>query len=239
LKTTVITISTALISGIPLVAQAADFRFDWTGQIAGFGVEGIFGYDETSSYPGGIVRTNDLNYLNVSFFAPNGTLLRTYNDNHLDPGVNFNFDTNTTQILEEGIFFEPDGINIGGVNYDRESGNDPNNPQPGLSYWSTPPRGSVPHVHVSDWTNEFGFPFGFSDHQDVSFPTRTTQELIDTGRVNENYLPPLGNTSTGPEEMGQFLAVTPIDDPVIPEPTTIIASGLLAGLIPLKRKLKL
>lgn len=237
LKTTAITIGTALMTSVSLVAQAADFRFDWTGQIAGFGVRGTFGYDENQSYPGGIVSTGDLDYLNVSFFAPDGSPLRTYNNNHQDPGVNFNFNINTMEILQAGSYNAPDGISIGAPNYDRESGNDPIEAS-GLTFWSKPPRSETPHLHVDDWADEFGFPIGFSTHEDVAFPTRTTQELIDDGRVGEAYLPPLGNPVTPLGETGQFAQVTPMNDPVIPEPTTIIASVLLAGLIPFKRKLK-
>ena len=85
----------ALSVMLPVSAEAIEFDFDWTGQVAGFQVSGSFGYDETQSYLDGIVRTDDLDFLNISFFAPDGTLLRTYADNHLDPGVNFNFDTNS------------------------------------------------------------------------------------------------------------------------------------------------
>ncbi|NES07878.1 MAG: PEP-CTERM sorting domain-containing protein [Okeania sp. SIO2F4] len=176
-KTAVITLSTALSILISTVAKAITFQFDWTGQIAGFRVTGLFSYDETQSYTDGIVRTNDLDFLNVSFFDPQGNLLRTYTDNHLDAGVNFNFDAQTKQILQSGTYFDADGINIGdGSRSD------------GLTFRSKPPQSSTPHVHVDDWMDEFGFPLGFSSHEDVAFPTRTTQELIDTGRVGETYV---------------------------------------------------
>ena len=163
---------------IPTRAEAIEFKFDWTGQIAGFQVSGDFGYDENQSYTDGIVSTADLDFLNVSFFAPDGTLLRTYSDNHLDPGVNFNFDTNTQELLQAGSYNEPDGINLGAPNFDRESGNDPSLAN-GLSFWSKPPRSSTPHLHLDDWADEFGFPVVFSTHQGIAFPPFTTQELID------------------------------------------------------------
>ncbi|MEL6137142.1 MAG: PEP-CTERM sorting domain-containing protein [Cyanobacteria bacterium J06628_6] len=203
----------ALAFTIPAQASAVVFTFDWSGQIAGFSVSGDFGYDETQSYTDGIVRTNNLDFLNISFFAPDGTLLRTYDNNHLDPGVNFNFDTNSEEILQSGSYNEPDGLSIGGVNYDRESGNDPAMAE-GLSFWSKPPRSSTPHLHIDDWADEFGFPIGFSSHEDVSFPTRTTQELIDTGRVGEAYLPPNGQPVVPPNEAGQFAQVTKVPEPV-------------------------
>ena len=223
-------IGLALSLAIPARAEAITFNFDWTGQIAGFQVSGTFGYDETQSYLDGIVRTNDLDFLNISFFAPDGTLLRTYTDNHLDPGVNFNFDTRTQEILQAGSYNESDGLNLGAPNFDRESGNDPSLAS-GLSFWSKPPRSSTPHLHIDDWADEFGFPLGFSSHEDVSFPTITTQQLIDTNRVGAAYLPPNGQPVTPLNETGQFAQVT-----AVPEPTSLlgllgISSGLLiAGL---------
>ena len=217
-------IGLALSLAIPARAEAIEFNFDWSGQIAGFGVSGSFGYDETQSYSDGIVRTGDLDFLNISFFATDGSLLETYTDNHLDPGVNFNFDTSTQEILQTGSYNESDGLNLGAPNFDRESGNDPTLAA-GLSFWSKPPRSSTPHLHIDDWADEFGFPIGFSVHEDVSFPTRTTQELIDTDRVGEAYLPPNGQPVVPLNETGQFAQVT-----AVPEPTSILGlfgSGLL------------
>ncbi|MEM9165369.1 MAG: PEP-CTERM sorting domain-containing protein [Cyanobacteria bacterium P01_F01_bin.4] len=220
-------IGLALSLAIPTRADAIDFNFDWTGQIAGFQVSGSFGYDETQSYTDDIVSTDDLDFLNISFFAPDSTLLRTYTDNHLDPGVNFNFDTNTQEILQAGSYNEPDGLNLGAPNFDRESGNDPSLAE-GLSFWSKPPRSSTPHLHIDDWTDEFGFPLGFSSHEDVAFPPFTTQELIDTGRVGEAYLPPNGQPVTPLDETGQFAQVTAVPEPVSFLGLFAIGSGLLA-----------
>ncbi|MEO0807749.1 MAG: PEP-CTERM sorting domain-containing protein [Cyanobacteria bacterium J06643_4] len=221
-------IGLALSVILPVSAEAVEFDFDWTGQVAGFQVSGSFGYDETQSYLDGIVRTDDLDFLNISFFAPDGALLRTYTDNHLDPGVNFNFDTHSQELLQMGSYNEPDGLSLGGINYDRESGNDPSLAE-GLTFWSKPPRSSTPHLHVDDWADEFSFPIGFSSHEDVGFPTRTTQELVDDGRVGEAYLPPNGQPATPLNKAGQFARVTPV-----PEPASIlgllgIGSGLLAS----------
>ncbi|MEL6468616.1 MAG: PEP-CTERM sorting domain-containing protein [Cyanobacteria bacterium J06623_4] len=212
-------IGLALSVLIPTRADAITFNFDWTGQIAGFQVSGSFDYDETQSYTDGIVRTGDLDALTVSFFAPDGALLRTYADNHLDPGVNFNFDTSSQEILQSGSYNEPDGLNVGAINFDRESGNDPSLAE-GLSFWSKPPRSSTPHLHVDDWADEFSFPIGFSSHEDVGFPTRTTQELVDDGRVGEAYLPPNGEPVTPLGEAGQFARVTEATD--VPEPVSIL-----------------
>ena len=222
-------IGLALSVVIPARAEAISFDFDWTGQIAGFQVSGSFGYDETQSYLDGIVRTENLDFLNISFFAPDGELLRTYTDNHLDPGVNFNFDTGSREILQSGSYNEPNGLNLGAINFDRESGNDPSLAE-GLSFWSKPPRSSTPHLHVDDWADEFSFPIGFSTHEDVGFPTRTTQELVDDGRVGEAYLPPNGQPATPLSEAGQFAQVTQSTD--VPEPVSILGIlGLGCGLM--------
>ena len=224
-------IGLALSAVLPARAEAVTFNFDWTGQIAGFEVTGSFGYDETQSYSNSIVRTEDLDFLNISNLAPDGELLRTYTDNHLDPGVNFNFDTGSREILQTGSYNESDGLNLGALNFDRESGNDPSLAE-GLSFWSTPPRSSTPHLHVDDWADEFGFPIGFSTHEDVGFPTRTTQELVDDGRVGEAYSPPNGQPVTPLGETGQFARVTEVT--AVPEPVSIlgllgVGSGLMAS----------
>lgn len=222
-------IGLALSVLMPARAEAISFNFDWTGQIAGFQVSGSFDYDETQSYTDGIVRTGDLESLTVSFFSPEGALLRTYADNHLDPGVNFNFDTNTQEILQAGSYNEPDGLNLGAINFDRESGNDPSLAA-GLSFWSKPPRSSTPHLHVDDWADEFGFPIGFSSHEDVGFPTRTTQELVDDGRVGEAYLPPNGQPVTPLDEAGQFAQAT--ESTAVPEPVSVLGLlGIGGGLM--------
>ena len=212
-------IGLALSVVLPARAEAITFDFDWTGQVAGFQVTGAFGYEETQSYDDGIVRTDDLDFLNISFFAPDGALLRTYTDNQLDPGVNFNFDTVSLELLQSGSYNEPDGLSLGAMNFDRESGNDPALAE-GLSFWSKPPRSSTPHLHVDDWADEFGFPIGFSTHEDVGFPTRTTQDLVDDGRVGEAYLPPNSEPATPLNETGQFARVT--QSTAVPEPVSIL-----------------
>ena len=187
----------------------AVFNFEWTGQIAGFSVEGQFSYDENQSYTEGIVREEDLLSFDISFFDPDGNLLRTYEDNHLTfPQFNFAYDTDTGEILQDGYFLAPDGLNVGektAVGEDEFTG---------LNFWSRPEfnsQGEVPppHLHIDDWSNEFGFPPGFSSHEDVAFFTRTTQELIDTGRVGETYIDQLQDSL---DEIGQRIEVTPVED---------------------------
>jgi PEP-CTERM motif len=237
---TTLSLSTVLGLGVIAEVQAITFSFDWTGQIAGWRVSGLFGYDATRSYLDGIVRTSDLDFLHVSFFTPDGTLARTYTDNHLDPWTNFNFDTQTREILQKGSFNDPDGINIGAPNYDLPTcflsgvpSGDPTcgtdaSTASGLSFWGKPPRSSVPHLHVDDWANEFGFPVGFSTHEEVAFPTRTTQELIDTNRVGSAYLPPNGSPVTPLDERGQYASVTQVPEPAACGGLLVIGLGLLA-----------
>ncbi len=218
LKTATILFSTALSLTIASESQAITFNFNWMGQVAGFKVTGSFSYDETQSYTDGIVTEQDLDSLEVWFFGPDGSFLRTYTDNHLDPGVNFNFDTNTKEILQAGRWSDLDGINIG----DGSRSN-------GLTFLSKPPTSGTPHVHVDDWLNEFGFPPAFAGspasgegHEDVAFPTRTTMQLMTNFNpgILDAYTPPNGEPATGPDEFGQFAQGT-----LVPEPGTLL--GLL------------
>ncbi|MGB3641921.1 MAG: hypothetical protein WBA39_30740 [Rivularia sp. (in: cyanobacteria)] len=189
----------------PLLAA---FNFDLTGQIAGFTVEGEFSYDSNQSYEDGIVREEDLNSFDISFFDPNGNLLKTYEDNHLTfPEFNFAFDTNSKEILQDGAYFGPDGINVG------EKTAIKNNEFTGLNLWSRPtlnPFGEVPppHVHIDDWSDEFNFPLGFGSHEDVAFFTLTTEELLETGRVGETYVNQLQDSL---DELGQKIKVTSVE----------------------------
>ena len=180
-----------------------EYSFEWTGQIAEFNVEGSFSYDPNQLGADGIVNTDELSSLEVRFFGPDGTLLRAYEDNHLDEGVNFNFNPHTKQILQNGVFSAPDGFNLGdGTRSD------------GLTFWTKPRKEVIPHLHVDDWQDEFGFPTGFSSHEDVGFFTRTTQDLIDTGRVNEAYLGEIAEEPDRLDDTGQFVEVTPLVDQV-------------------------
>ena len=180
-----------------------EYSFEWTGQIAEFSVEGSFSYDPNQLGTDGIVNTDELSSLEVKFFDPDGSLLTTYVDNQLDEGVNFNFNPHTEQILQNGVFSAPDGINIGdGTRSD------------GWTFWSKPREEVIPHLHVDDWQDEFGFPTGFSFHEDVGFFTRTTQDLIDTGRVNEAYLGVIAEDPDRLDDTGQFIEVIPLVDEV-------------------------
>ncbi|MEM1310912.1 MAG: serine hydrolase, partial [Cyanobacteria bacterium P01_H01_bin.153] len=196
----------------PPTPDIVTYQFDWTGQIAGFSVAGEFSYDAGQSFEfeDGIVREEDLESFDISFFDPDGNLLRTYEDNHLTfPEFNFAFDTNTQEILQDGYFLAPDGLNVGEKTPVGDGFS-------GLNFWSRPEfnsQGEVPppHLHIDDWADEFGFPIGFSSHEDVAFLTRTTAELIATGRVGDAYV---DNPVAEPDELGSRIAVSlPPNDP--------------------------
>ncbi|MEL6383139.1 MAG: serine hydrolase domain-containing protein [Cyanobacteria bacterium J06626_18] len=188
----------------PPTPDIVTYEFEWTGQIAEFSVEGEFSFDLSQTYVDGIVREEDLESFDIDFFDPDGNLLRTYEDNHLTfPEFNFAFDTNTQELLQDGFFLGPEGFNFG----EKTPAGDGFS---GLNFWSRPEfnsQGQVPppHVHIDDWADEFGFPIGFSSHEDVAFFTRTTAELIETGRVGETYLDGLQGSL---EELGSRVVVS-------------------------------
>ena len=182
-----------LVGGNVLTAHAGvgsckveAFEFFWSGQFAGFMVKGRFSYNKKNVPANGIVREDNLLGLEVSFYDPKGNLLRTYANNHkypVDnngrPYVNFAFDTITEQLLQTGTWNVDDdnrrfrnGFMMGEGNPDLRS--DPSRP-PGLAFWSRPGDDKVPHLHVDDWLDEFGFPIGFSSHEDDAEQDRYRQ----------------------------------------------------------------
>ena len=103
----------ALSLGLVQPAAAITFRTDWTGQILGYRAEGAFSYDENQTYADGIVRRNDLTDFDISFYDPAGDLIKTFEDNYLTyDGFNFNFDTRTREILQDGYADAPNGIEV-------------------------------------------------------------------------------------------------------------------------------
>ena len=185
----------------PPTPDVVTYEFDWTGQIAEFSVEGEFSYDASQAFAfeDGIVREEDLESFDISFFDPDGNLLRTYEDNHLTfDDFNFAFDTNTKQILTDGIFTESDGLNVGEKTAVGDSFT-------GLNLWSKSKETSSSLIHVDDWSDQFGFPLGYSSHEDIAFLTQTTAQLIETGKVGETYLDEIQDTL---DELGSPIAVS-------------------------------
>lgn len=204
------------------------FDFFWSGQIAGFAVNGRFSYDANAIPDNGIVREDDLLFLDVSFFDPQGNLLRTYKNNQDKtrfPTVNVAFDTLSQRLLQDGTWNVDDddlrfrnGFLMGEGSPDLRG---MPGTQRGLAFWSRPRDTAVPHLHVDDWDldngdpvgdGEFGFPIGFSSHEDVAFFTRTTQNRIDDGRVGEAYFDPeneVNRLATDFEAVGDRVRIVP------------------------------
>ncbi|MDJ0597713.1 MAG: PEP-CTERM sorting domain-containing protein [Crocosphaera sp.] len=191
-------------------AEAVTFNLHWTGQTLGYQLKGSFSYDENQVNNDGIVRKEDLTSFDVAFIDPDGNTFKEFFDNHLTSSdFNFNFDTNTKQILQTGFWDQPDGISIGGMRGQ------------GVNFFSAPdpvadlfPDGDPsPHVHLTDWVDEFpqlpkGFTRGAKDHLDIAFFTRTRAEVL--------------NDPNAGEELGQFLTATPV-----PEPTGVWSLGII------------
>ncbi|MEM6351908.1 MAG: PEP-CTERM sorting domain-containing protein [Cyanobacteria bacterium P01_D01_bin.14] len=195
--------------GLAQPASAITFKTEWTGQILGYRAEGTFSYDQNQTYADGIVRRDDLTDFDISFFDPDGELIKTFEDNHLTyEGFNFNFDTRTQEILQDGFYFEPNGIDIGEFTpvFD-DAGVEIG--VTGLNFWSAAPAPDgepIPHVHLTDFGGEFpDLPVGFGPHLDVAFFTRTRAQLLDD--------------PTAGDQLGQRMTATQVPEP-----------GLLAGL---------
>jgi len=176
------------------VAKA--YEFFWRGQFAGFIVKGRFVFDGRKEYDGGIVREDDLFDLTVSFYDPQGIHLRTYKRNQKKKFVNFAFSTLSEELLTDGTWnvddndlFYRNGFMMGEGNPALKG---ENGKQSGLAFWSRPGDDKTPHLHVDDWNDdngdgEFGFPIGYSTHEDASFSYKTTQSTIDGGKVGSAY----------------------------------------------------
>lgn len=212
-----LTISLTIMSFFSPVALANAYQFNWEGQVAGFSASGQFSFDGTQTYTDNIVRKTDLESFDVSFYDPNGSLLKTYTNNHQTfANFNFAFDINDKEILQNGKFSDPDGLNIG------EKTPDGNGGYTGLALWSRSKDTSPALMHIDDWGNEFGFPIGYGSHEDVAFYTRTTQELMDTGKMGQYYID--NGTHFGLNELGSPIQVSAVP---LPPAVLLFASSLL------------
>ncbi|MEN8444823.1 MAG: PEP-CTERM sorting domain-containing protein [Cyanobacteria bacterium J06555_13] len=205
----------ALSLGLAQSASAITFRTEWTGQILGYRAEGAFSYDEGQTYTDGIVRRDDLTDFDISFFDPTGSLIKTFEDNHLTyDEFNFNFDTRTREILQDGSFDEPNGIDIGEYTLIFDAAGEPVSAT-GLNFWSAAPAPEgipIPHVHLTDYGNEFpDLPVGFGPHLDVAFFTRTRAQLLDDPSAGDQF--------------GQRMSATKV-----PEPGLLFGVGMIALL---------
>lgn len=200
---------TSLVFWAESPAQAVTFKLSWTGQILGYRAEGSFSYDETKDYENGIVRKDDLESFDIAFFDPEGNLIKEFIDNHLTyANFNFNFDTTTRTILQDGFYDEPNGIDIGEYVFDPVNGL-----ADGLNFWSAAPAPNgvpIPHVHLTDFGNDFpNLEIGFFGHLDVAFFTLTTAELLDEPAAGD--------------EFGQRMIASKV-----PEPTSLLGLGLVS-----------
>jgi len=206
------------------------WEFMWRGQIAGFMVRGKFCYCKEDIPANGVVREDNLQKLDVSFYDPVGVHLKTYEDNQGDEFVNFAFNTNDEEILQEGTWnvdddalFYRNGFNMGEGNPALKG---QNGQQSGMAFWSRPADNKTPHLHVDDWNDEngdgfFGYPLGYSTHEDVSFPYSTTKERIETGKVGPFYYEQdadgnviQNNLNSDVDAVGQRLRVRFVPEPL-------------------------
>lgn len=184
----------------PSTPDPITYEFTWEGQIAGFSVEGEFTYDASDTLVDGIVREENLDSFDISFFDPAGNLLQIYEDNHLTfDEFNFAFDPETKQFLTDGLFDGPEGINVGEKTAVGEGFT-------GLNLWSKSKETSSSLIHLDEWSRQLGFPLGYSTHEDIAFLTQTTAELIETGKVGETYLDQIQDTLG---ELGSPIQVVP------------------------------
>lgn len=218
-----IAIGTALSLCTSAPAQAVTFGLSWTGQILGYSAEGEFSYDEDQSYEDGIVRGDDLETFDIAFYDPQGNLIQEFEDNHLTySGFNFNFDTQTGEVLQDGFFDEPNGIDIGEYTVVFDDAGEPIGAA-GLNFWSAAPVSdegeSIPHVHLTDFGDEFpDLPVGFFRHLDVAFFTRTRAELLDEPGAGD--------------QLGERMIATQV-----PEPGALVGLGAIALLLGRLRRL--
>ncbi|MEM6599214.1 MAG: PEP-CTERM sorting domain-containing protein [Cyanobacteria bacterium P01_C01_bin.69] len=216
-----IAVGVSLALGLAQSASAVTFRTDWTGQVSGYRAEGTFSYDETQNYTDGIVRQEGLTDFDISFFDLDDNLIKTFEDNHLTySGFNFNFDTRTQEILQEGFFDEPNGIDIGEYTVLLDDAGEQIGAT-GVNFWSAAPAPGgepIPHVHLTDYGDEFpDLVRGFGPHLDVAFFTRTRAQLLDD--------PSAGG------QLGQKMTATKV-----PEPGLLGGIGVVALLLNRRRQ---
>ncbi|TVP55935.1 MAG: PEP-CTERM sorting domain-containing protein [Nodularia sp. (in: Bacteria)] len=103
--------SMATLINIPR-AEAAVFELSWTGE-QGYSALGRFSFDD--SFLGSVVTNDQLNSFGISFFTPDGDVLKkfTYDVANLSSAFNFNFDTVTETVLQSGNFNTSTGFDLG------------------------------------------------------------------------------------------------------------------------------
>lgn len=205
----------SIAAATPAAAVVLDLA--WTGQFAGFTLEGQLAFDEGASGEDGVVRSEGFTDFDWALLDAEGDLIRAFEDDHLSEGFNANYDTATGELLQAGRWDGPEGLNLG----------DPRGE--GLNLWSIAfpleaPENFNPHLHVTDWADEFPqYPIQFGDalsgegHIEGAFFERTAAEVT-------------GDPVDG-EAFGQPIQVAPIP---LPAGAVLLAGAL--GLLWLGRR---
>ena len=192
-------LAVALSSTAAAPAAAAVLDLSWTGQFAGFTLEGQLAFDPDATGEDGVVRADGFREFDWALFDAGGALIRAFEDDHLSEGFNANYDTATGELLQAGRWDGPEGLNIG----------DPRGE--GLNLWSIAfpleaPENFNPHLHVTDWADEFPqYPIRFGDalsgegHIEGAFFERTAAQVT-------------GDPADG-DALGQPIQVAPIPLP--------------------------
>ena len=187
----------SIAAATPAAAVVLDLA--WTGQFAGFTLEGQLAFDPDAPGGDGVVRSDGFRDFDWALFDAGGALIRAFEDDHLSEGFNANYDTATSELLQRGRWDGPEGLNLG----------DPRGE--GLNLWSIAfpleaPENFNPHLHVTDWADEFPhYPIRFGDalsgegHIDGAFFERTAAQVT-------------GDPADG-DALGQPIQVAPIPLP--------------------------
>ena len=204
----------AFLAASAAPASAVVLDLSWTGQFAGFTLEGRMAFDADAPGGNGVVRSDGFRDFDWALLDAEGALIRVFEDDHLSEGFNANYDTATGELLQAGRWDGPEGLNIG----------DPRGE--GLNLWSIAfpleaPENFNPHLHVTDWQDEFPqYPVQFGNvlsgegHIEGAFFERTAAQVT-------------GDPADG-DAVGQPIAVAPIP---LPAGAVLLAGALgLLGL---------
>jgi len=196
----------ALLATTASQSRAAVYDLSWKGQFAGFTLDGRFAYDEPSV--DGVVRKGDFTDFDFSLKDADGNLIISFKDNHLEEGFNANFNPQTQTLLQEGKWDGPVGLSIGAARGQ------------GLNIWSIgkpPVRDVGPHLHVTDWKEEF------TDTYEVQFGRNPMVPHIEGAFFEKTVF---DITGEGPnDKFGEKIQVSEVP---LPAPALMLITGLFA-----------
>ena len=105
-----------LASGASAQAAEVSYNLFWTGD-RGYRLTGMFGFDEDSIPVEGIIRPDALEFMTLSFFAPNDVLLQEFDYDFPEPDLSgefsFNFNPVTGEIIQSGFPIGSEGLDLG------------------------------------------------------------------------------------------------------------------------------